>query len=168
LGLTASTLVRPTLPGFGKISQNAHQAMGVSTHLCLPKKRWRAGGTALDLRRVVLEHQGDDLHAIFTLANTLPPTGEFTLAVLASSYVVDPSAPIQNLKGEPFVDGKVIKATFPWSAVSDLGADWNWDAATAVEGEDADYCWTIFQPSASREVPPSQVRDPCVLGTKGF
>jgi predicted ATPase with chaperone activity len=45
--------------------------MGVSTHLCLPKKRWRAGGTALDLRRVVLEHQGDDLHAIFTLANTV-------------------------------------------------------------------------------------------------
>jgi hypothetical protein len=81
---------------------------------------------------VILEHQGNDLNATFTLANTLPPTGEFTLAVLASStdgskarvlgahwldgkligyYVVDSAqSPTQrNLKGEPFVDGTVIK-----------------------------------------------------------
>jgi hypothetical protein len=32
---------------------------------------------------VILEHQGNDLNATFTLANTLPPTGEFTLAVRA-------------------------------------------------------------------------------------
>ncbi len=112
---------------------------------------------------MILEHQGNDLNATFTLANTLPPTGEFTLAVLASStdgskarvlgahwldgkligyYVVDSAqSPTQrNLKGEPFVDGTVIKATFPWSAVSDLGAVWNWSTGTAVGNVNADDC----------------------------
>jgi hypothetical protein len=93
----------------------------------------------------------------------LPQTGTFLVAVLPGStdgskarmlgahwldgkligyYVVDPAqSPVQqNLKGEPFVDGNVIKATFPWSAVSDLGAIWNWTAGTSVEGEDVDDC----------------------------
>lgn len=59
---------------------------------------------------------------------------------LIGYYVADPSAPIQNLKGEPFVDGKVIKATFPWSAVSDLGAVWKWSGGTGVGNVNADDC----------------------------
>jgi hypothetical protein len=36
--------------------------------------------------------------------------------------------------------GSVPVASRTWNAVSDLGAVWNWDAATAVEGDDADEC----------------------------
>ena len=46
----------------------------------------------------------------------------------------------QNLDGQPVVDGKVVTVAFPWDAVSDLGAVWNWSATTTVEGEDVDYC----------------------------
>jgi hypothetical protein len=58
-----------------------------------------------------------------------------------SYYVFDVGkAQQQNLKGGPVVDNKTVIATFPWDAVSDLGAVWNWDAGTAVEGDDADEC----------------------------
>jgi hypothetical protein len=46
----------------------------------------------------------------------------------------------QNLKGQPVVDNETVIATFPWDAVSDLGAVWNWNAGTSVEGDDADDC----------------------------
>jgi hypothetical protein len=58
-----------------------------------------------------------------------------------SYYVFDVGkAQQQNLKGGPVVDNKTVIVTFPWDAVSDLGAVWNWDAGTAVEGDDADEC----------------------------
>jgi hypothetical protein len=115
-----------------------------------------------ELRQLDLQDQGDELKATFKLAHSLPQTGTFgaflgisnadgstarQLGVawldgkLMSYYVFDVGkAQQQNLKGEPVVDNRTVIATFPWDAVSDLGAVWNWDAATAVEGEDADYC----------------------------
>jgi hypothetical protein len=115
-----------------------------------------------ELRQVDLQHQGDQLKATFKLAHSIPQAGTFgtflgvsntdgttsrQLGVqwldgkLMSYYVFDVGkAQQQNLKGEPVVDNKTVIATFPWDAVSDLGAVWNWDAATAVEGDDADEC----------------------------
>ena len=54
-------------------------------------------------------------------------------AKLMSYYVLDiGEAPQQNLDGEPVIDNKTVIALFRWDAVSDLGAVWNWDAATSV------------------------------------
>jgi hypothetical protein len=115
-----------------------------------------------EVRRVVLEHQGDALKVTFKLADSFPETGTFTVLLsvtntdgsasrqlgakwldgeLIAYFVFDSAeAQQQNLDGQPVVDGKVVTALFPWDAVSDLGAVWNWSATTTVEGEDADYC----------------------------
>jgi len=115
-----------------------------------------------ELRQVDLQHQGDELKATFKLAHSIPQTGTFgtylgvsnadgskarQLGVkwldgkLMSYFVFDVGkGPQQNLEGEPVVDNKTVIALFPWDAVSDLGAVWNWDASTSVEGDDADYC----------------------------
>jgi hypothetical protein len=114
-----------------------------------------------ELRQVDLQ-QGEELKATFQLAHSIPQTGTFGTYVgvsnadgskarqlglewldgkLMSYYVFHVGkAQQQNLKGQPVVDNKTVIATFPWDAVSDLGAVWNWDAATAVEGDDADEC----------------------------
>jgi hypothetical protein len=111
---------------------------------------------------VVLERQGDALKVTFRLAGTLPETGTFSALLsvtntdgsasrqlgakwldgeLIGYFVFDSAeAQQQNLDGQPIVEGKVVTAAFPWDAVSDLGAVWNWSATTSVEGEDADYC----------------------------
>jgi hypothetical protein len=115
-----------------------------------------------ELRQVDLQHQGDELKATFKLAHSIPQTGTFgtylgvsnadgskarQLGVewidgkLMSYYVFDVGkAQQQNLKGQPVVYNKTVIALFPWDAVSDLGAVWNWDTATSVEGDDADEC----------------------------
>jgi hypothetical protein len=115
-----------------------------------------------ELREVDLQHQGDELKATFKLTHSIPQTGTFgtflgvsntdgskarQLGVewidgkLMSYYVFDVGkAQQQNLKGQPVVYNKTVIALFPWDAVSDLGAVWNWDAATSVEGDDADEC----------------------------
>ncbi len=115
-----------------------------------------------ELRQVDLQHQGDQLKATFKLAHSIPQTGTFgaflgvsntdgttarQLGVewldgkLMSYSVFDVGkAQQQNLKGQPVVDNETVIATFPWDAVSDLGAVWNWNAGTSVEGDDADDC----------------------------
>lgn len=111
---------------------------------------------------MALNHQGDSLNVTFKLADSLPRTGTFSTLVAVSNadgsisrqlgakwldgeligyFVYDlASAQQQNLDGEPIVEGKVVRAAYPWEAVSDLGAVWNWSAVTTVEGKDADYC----------------------------
>jgi hypothetical protein len=111
---------------------------------------------------VVLEHQGDALKVTFKLADSFPETGTFSALLnvtntdgsvsrqlgakwldgeLIGYFVFDSAkAQQQNLDGQPVVDGKVVTAAFPWGAVSDLGAVWNWSATTTVAGEDADHC----------------------------
>ena len=64
--------------------------------------------------------------------------------------VVEPAVPVRAqsstkvLRNPPKVDKPVpdplSRPTSPWDAVSDLGAVWNWDAGTSVEGDDVDEC----------------------------
>jgi hypothetical protein len=76
-----------------------------------------------------------------SLTLTGRPAGKWLDGELIAYFVFDSAeAQQQNLDGQPVVDGKVVTAVFPWDAVSDLGAVWNWSATTTVEGEDADYC----------------------------
>jgi hypothetical protein len=115
-----------------------------------------------EVRRVVLKHQGDSLKVTFKLTDSFPDAGTFSTLLnvtnadgsasrqlgakwldgeLIGYFVFDSAeAQQQNLDGQPVVNGKVVTAAFPWDAVSDLGAVWNWSATTTVEGEDADYC----------------------------
>jgi hypothetical protein len=115
-----------------------------------------------DVRKVALAHQNDSLAVDITLAASLPITESALVVVwvasadgessrqlgmkwvdgeLAAFFVFDSSVATQeNLDGAPALKGGRIQATFPWSAVGDLGAGWTWRVVTNVDGKDVDSC----------------------------
>jgi hypothetical protein len=66
----------------------------------------------------------------------------------------------QNLDGLPIVDGKVVTAAFPWTAVSDLGAVWNW----ALRQQSRARLLTIA-PSQGGRAQPQEGAVPVFIGT---
>lgn len=146
LALVLALVMAGCSDGVEEPSAAAASSSPPMTLACMP-----IGDPPVDLESVTLESLGDELRLTWTASDVPPETGSYAATIVSgdggSQYMVavefpDGETPTPGTTGPNVVwaePSKVITATYPMSAMPEIGSTFQWSASLAFSDGDGSF-----------------------------